>query len=55
MLSETSRPWSAHWFRGFFLFAIALVNLVVLLLIYRAFVRVRRGEPEMWTRDLTCC
>ncbi|MGB8114471.1 MAG: HoxN/HupN/NixA family nickel/cobalt transporter, partial [Candidatus Sulfotelmatobacter sp.] len=29
----------------FFLFAIALVNLVVLRSIYRAFVRVRRGEP----------
>jgi high-affinity nickel-transport protein len=28
-----------------FLFAIAIVNLIVLLSIYRAFVRVRRGEP----------
>jgi high-affinity nickel-transport protein len=30
---------------AFFLFAIAIVNLVVLRSIYRAFVRVRRGEP----------
>src|SRR5271167_1910553 len=30
---------------AFFLFAIALVNLLVLRSIYRAFVRVRRGEP----------
>ena len=30
---------------AFFLFAIALVNLVVLRSIYRTFVRVRRGEP----------
>src|SRR3984885_12420419 len=29
----------------FFLFAIAIVNLVVLRSVYRAFVRVRRGEP----------
>jgi len=29
----------------FFLFAIAIVNLIVLQSIYRAFVRVRRGEP----------
>jgi high-affinity nickel-transport protein len=30
---------------AFFLFAIAIVNLIVLQSIYRAFVRVRRGEP----------
>src|ERR1700723_2932573 len=30
---------------AFFLFAIAIVNLIVLRSIYRAFVRVRRGEP----------
>jgi high-affinity nickel-transport protein len=30
---------------AFFLFAIAIVNLIVLLSIYRAFVQVRRGEP----------
>ena len=30
---------------AFFLFAIAIVNLIVLLSIYRSFVRVRRGEP----------
>src|SRR6202167_991537 len=30
---------------AFFLFAIAIVNLVVLRSIYRAFARVRRGEP----------
>src|SRR5580693_2173911 len=30
---------------AFFLFAIALVNLIVLRSIYRTFVRVRRGEP----------
>lgn len=30
---------------SFFLFAIAMVNLIVLRSIYRAFVRVRRGEP----------
>ncbi len=30
---------------AFFLFAIALINLIVLRSIYRAFVRVRRGEP----------
>jgi high-affinity nickel-transport protein len=30
---------------AFFLFAIAIVNLIVLKSIYRAFVRVRRGEP----------
>ncbi|HEX4002541.1 MAG TPA: HoxN/HupN/NixA family nickel/cobalt transporter [Candidatus Acidoferrales bacterium] len=30
---------------AFFLFAIAVVNLIVLRSIYRAFVRVRRGEP----------
>src|SRR5208283_5060490 len=28
-----------------FLFAIAIVNLIVLLSVYRSFVRVRRGEP----------
>jgi nickel/cobalt transporter (NiCoT) family protein len=32
---------------AFFLFAIALVNLIVLRSIYRTFVRVRRGEPYM--------
>jgi len=30
---------------AFFLFAIAIVNLIILQSIYRAFVRVRRGEP----------
>jgi nickel/cobalt transporter (NiCoT) family protein len=30
---------------AFFLFAIAIVNLIVLRSVYRAFVRVRRGEP----------
>lgn len=32
---------------AFFLFAIAIVNLIVLRSIYRAFLRVRRGEPYM--------
>jgi high-affinity nickel-transport protein len=32
---------------AFFLFAIAIVNLIVLRSIYRAFVRVRRGEPYL--------
>ena len=41
-------PWAVLWARLFqhcFLFAIAIVNLLVFRSIYRAFVRVRRGEP----------